>query len=68
MITKLQSIDHKRLGTEEGTWGDTWISLGRGNRIDFMIESGWDTNGGIMWGELKEIGLRERMRGRNSQN
>ena len=35
MITKLQSLDSERF--EEGSKsGDTWISLGRGNRIDFM--------------------------------
>ena len=40
MITKLQSIDPERLSKEVGSRGHAWISLGRGNRIDFMGELG----------------------------
>lgn len=37
MITTIQSIDPERLGLEEVIeWGDKLISLGRGNRVDFM--------------------------------
>lgn len=36
MIIKLQSIYPMRLGKEDGTRGHTLISLGSGNRIDFM--------------------------------
>jgi len=35
MITKLQSIDSERLVKRRGL-EKAWISLGRGNRIDFM--------------------------------
>ena len=38
MVAKLQSIDPKRVGIEEGTRKNTQISLGGGNRIDFY---GW---------------------------
>lgn len=33
MITNLQSIDPEKLNKEEWSRGDTWISLGRKNRI-----------------------------------
>ena len=36
MITKLHSIDPERLGEKKGTWYDTWLSLKRGGRMDFM--------------------------------
>lgn len=39
-MKKLLSIDPQKLGIEEGTRGDTWISLGWENRIDVMSELG----------------------------
>ena len=41
-LNNLQSIDPERLDREEGSGGDTWISLGRGNRF-----YGWTGGGGI---------------------
>ena len=32
----LQSTDTERVGNKEGSWGHAQISLGRGNRRDFM--------------------------------
>jgi hypothetical protein len=32
----LQSTDQKRINNKGGSREDTWISLGRGNRIDFL--------------------------------
>ena len=46
MITKLLSTDQKRLGTEEGSREDLWISLGRENRIDFMVD--WGVKGDVV--------------------
>lgn len=45
MMTKLQSTDPERLGKEEGVSGDTWISLGGGDRRDFMGRLGSDRDG-----------------------
>jgi hypothetical protein len=42
MITKLQSVDPERLG-RGNAWWDAWISLGKGNRIEFgggLVEDG----------------------------
>lgn len=36
MITKLQSTEPERLDQEEGSSGDAWIFLERGNRIVFV--------------------------------
>lgn len=35
MIIKLQSPDPEKLGKKESSRGDAWISLGKGNRLDF---------------------------------
>ena len=40
MRIKLQPAYPERLGTEEGTRGDTSILLGERNRIDFMSAQG----------------------------
>ena len=40
MKIKVQSKDPERLGTEEGSRGEAWISLREGNRIDFAGELG----------------------------
>ena len=40
------------------------ISLGGGNRIDFMVGSGWGSRRSIRWGEVMEAELREKMRGK----
>ena len=58
MITKLQFIDPGRLSKEVGSRGHAWISLGRGNRIDFMGELG--EVGVRCWGKT---GWKERERG-----
>lgn len=46
MITNLQSVKPERLGIEKGTRGDKWVSLKKGNRIDFIdgLEAGRDRN------------------------
>ena len=51
MIIKLQSIDSERLGENESSEGG-WISLGRGNRIDFAgeLRKDKDGRGGIRCG------------------
>ena len=36
MITKLLSVDPEKLGIEEWTRGNTWISQEVGNRVDFI--------------------------------
>lgn len=46
----LQTIDLERLSNKEGSRKYTWISLGRGNRIDFRGELGWVRMG---TGEIK---------------
>jgi hypothetical protein len=37
----LQSTDPERLSNKEGSRWDTWISLGKGNGIDFASGLGW---------------------------
>lgn len=37
-MTKLHFLDQVRLGIEEGTKGDSWIFLGGGNRIEFVVD------------------------------
>lgn len=39
MISRLNSIDSKKLNKTEGTREDAWISFGRGNKI--VIRSSW---------------------------
>lgn len=62
MINKLQFIDLEGLGKEEGSGGDTWISLGRENNSC----CGWTGSGGNrngrdhVWGEM---GWRVRVQG-----
>ena len=43
---------------KKGQSGDTWVSLGGGNRIDFMdgLEVGGDVKQNIKWGAEEEIG------------
>ena len=36
----LQSTDPERLGNKKGSWRDAQISLGKGNRRDFMRVGG----------------------------
>lgn len=50
MIIMLQSTDPERLNNE-GSKGDTWVFLGRGNRKDFASALGAVVNGnkGIGW-------------------
>lgn len=36
MITKLLSVDPEKLGIEEWTRGNTWISQEVGNKVDFI--------------------------------
>lgn len=42
----LQSTDPQKLSNKEGAREETWISLGRGNRID--IAGGWVVGNGNM--------------------
>lgn len=46
-----------------------WITLGGGNRIDFMSElgTGQDTDGRIRSGEEREIGLKEGIQGKTAR-
>lgn len=41
MIPKLQSFDPEKLCKEEDSWGEgTRIFMGRGNRVDFIVDWG----------------------------
>lgn len=62
MRMNLQSVDPEKLGIRERTKGDTWISLGWGNRIDFM--------GGLREGGTEtrvRRGMGDRVEGRNGE-
>ena len=59
MIAKLKSVDLEILGKEEWSRVDTWISLGRGNKIDFTY--GW-REGGMRERRSIERGRREERR------
>lgn len=63
MMTKLQSIDTERLGLEEGSRVDTWISLGEISRIE-----GVDGLTGGTWGQEQEDQMlyRDRAEGQNA--
>ena len=42
----LQSTDPEKLSNKGGSSGESvWISLGRGNRIDFVGGGGWEQGG-----------------------
>jgi hypothetical protein len=47
-----QSTDPERLGKPEGSRGDIWISLGRGNRKVFVRGLGTDRDGYRMGARL----------------
>lgn len=66
MITNLQSVDPERLGIEKGSRGDKWVSLGGGNRIDFIdgLEAGRYRNWRIGFEKREMKGLRGECRER----
>lgn len=45
MITKVQSTDLEKSGKEEGYGEEALISLGRGNRIDSVVNRGQEGTG-----------------------
>lgn len=62
-ITILQSTDPERLRNKEGTRGDAWVSLGKGNKIDFCR---W--TGGVDMRDQRERGQRGKSTGRDAWN
>lgn len=69
MKNNFQPIDSEMIGIAEGTMQDTEITLGKGNRINFMgrLCDGWGQEWeDHVWNGMGDIGLRVRIVGKTA--